>query len=273
MKKLFHIKGEARADETADKALALSIGEKHFSFAITGNSGNTLHELAWHSIDRLQGDSLDSLFELYPSFSNHPFKKVNIVTETARSVLTPAALFREESAAIMLKTFHPVNGAAVVMNEEVKGMQVYNTYAVDKHEQELLSRRFGTFFLQHNYSLVIGNVTADSEKGQVELIFNTDEFSLLAFAGGRLLLAQQFPYSSPDDVLYYLLKTIQQFGLSQQETELSLSGLVDRESALFRELYQYFLKIRFREANWQTPAHEYPAHYFTTLNDLARCGS
>jgi hypothetical protein len=88
----------------------------------------------------------------------------------------------------------------------------------------------------------------------------------------KLILAQSFPYSTPEDVVYYLLKACQQFSLSQKEVSVHLSGLIDKQSSLFKELYQYFIHPEFREAGWNSGS-EFPAHFFTSLNDLAQCAS
>jgi hypothetical protein len=114
-------------------------------------------------------------------------------------------------------------------------------------------------------------VIAATEEGNMYVDFRPDDFTVLLVKSSRLLLAQTYTYSTPEDVVYYLLKICAQLGLSQQELQLQVSGLIDSDSALYKELYQYFLNIEFRESGWQ--GNEYPAHFFTTLNDLARCAS
>jgi Protein of unknown function (DUF3822) len=85
------------------------------------------------------------------------------------------------------------------------------------------------------------------------------------------LLAQTYSYTAPEDIVYYLLRIVQQFALSAEEVTVILSGLIDKESALYKELYQYFLQIELRSVSWNTG--DYPAHFFSSLNDLARCES
>jgi hypothetical protein len=72
------------------------------------------------------------------------------------------------------------------------------------------------------------------------------------------------------------LKACNQFSLSREEIQLFISGLIEKESQLFRELYLNFLNIQFREPTWRLAGNgdkEYPSHFFTSLNDLARCAS
>jgi hypothetical protein len=71
------------------------------------------------------------------------------------------------------------------------------------------------------------------------------------------------------DVVYYLLNICQKFGLSQEATHLSLSGLIDKDSALFKDIYQYFSDISFNEG--VSLNDDYPAHYFTSIYQLAAC--
>ena len=107
--------------------------------------------------------------------------------------------------------------------------------------------------------------------------FKTDSFSVVARQNGSLLLAQIFNYTSAADVLYYLLKICKQFSLPQNEVHVFLSGLVDKQSAMFKELYQYFLNIQFASLQNQVKLGEsfndYPEHYFTSLSRLAACVS
>jgi len=106
--------------------------------------------------------------------------------------------------------------------------------------------------------------------------FSTDEFSFIIINESKLQIAQTLSYSSPEDILYYLLKACNEFSLSRGEIQLYVSGLIEKDSQLFKELYQYFLNTKFRESTWKTHGAEengYPAHFFTSLNDVARCAS
>ena len=87
-----------------------------------------------------------------------------------------------------------------------------------------------------------------------------------------MLLAQTFQYKTPSDVVYYLIKACSQNSLSRKDVKVQLTGLIEKESFLYKELNQYFLNLEFRKAAWNSE-NEFPAHYFTSLNDLAKCVS
>ena len=135
----------------------------------------------------------------------------------------------------------------------------------------LRSNTSGKEMLLKELSLGIKNIDS-ADAGSLTVDFQKDNFTVIAAKGIHFLLAQTFEYVTPADVLYYLLKICQQFSLSQQELQLQLSGLIDKQSSMYNELYQYFINIEFRDANWKM-INDYPAHFFTSLNDLARCES
>ena len=104
---------------------------------------------------------------------------------------------------------------------------------------------------------------------RVDILKNS--FTVTAFKENNLLLAKTYHYASPADVVFYLLKICEVFNLSQEQTALQVSGLVDADSKMFRELYDYFLNTTLKPATWIDTISGYPAHYFTSLNELTIC--
>jgi hypothetical protein len=76
------------------------------------------------------------------------------------------------------------------------------------------------------------------------------------------------------DVVYYLLKICYELNLDQSETYVVVSGLIDKDSALYNELHNYFLNLHFAQApSYSLPQNEHPHYYFTSLYNLAACVS
>lgn len=108
----------------------------------------------------------------------------------------------------------------------------------------------------------------------IQVFFIDTEFRVSVHQDHQLLLQQQYTYNVPLDVVYFLLKICAEFGFTQQNTLLSVSGFITPDSALYNELHQYFLNIRFSELQTVTISGEaVPKHYFTSLFNLAQCAS
>jgi len=251
--------------------LSVRLGEKHGSFAITDKSGNELYQLFYCTTDEWNEKELTNFLTSYPALNNS-FYQVQVAYDFPHSILHSSKEYEQEDAGLLLSSLGFNNGNANVITEPIAEWQLNNIYAVPKEIQEWVNRIFPVSKFRHQYSLEMKNINSVSAGGSMLVDFRKDDFTMLVTKGSEFLFAQTFDYSTPADVLYYLLKTCQQFSLSQKELQLQLSGLVDKQSSLYNELHQYFITIIFREANWNV-SNEYPAHFFTSLNDLAKCAS
>lgn len=268
MKQLFHI--ESSSSKNEQPVLSLVFGEKHGSFGITDKTGNELFELGYCAAEEWNSDSLTGFFSSYPCLQGQ-FYRILIAYEYPQAAFIPSSGNEIDGSALLKTMFGKVNGRNVI-SELIPEWQLNNIYSVPAAVQQWLNNKYPTANFHHRYSIAIKNAGSATENGTLIADFRTDDFTLLAIKNSRLLLASAFEYTTPEDVTFYLLKTCKQFSLSQKEVRLQLSGLIDKQSALYKELYQYFINVEIREASWNT-GNEYPAHFFTSLNDLARCAS
>ncbi len=271
LKQLFHYRNTQERN-SREELLSLRIGERHCSYAISDQGAGQLRELGYYTMEGMEINPVATLFASQPHL-NEPYFKVLAAYDFPQSAMVPHALFDKDHAEKLLNNLYGVNGSSLVITEPVKDWGMYNVYAVPRVMHQWMKSRFHAGHYWHQYSIGLRQAKAGEPGGHLLVDLRSDDFLLMAAAGGKLLLSQTFVYSTPEDVLFYLLKTCQQFGLSQRDVKLELSGLIEKNSALYKELYQYFLHVSFRDAAWTMADSEYPAHYFTSLNDLARCVS
>lgn len=273
MKQLFYIKNSS-GDETVEPVLSLGLGERHVSFAITDKTGDKLYSLAYYSTEETDSEILSTFFSDHKEL-NRSFYSVQVCYDFAKSTLVPNRHFNTTISDTVLDTVCGKAGPSVVISEAINEWQLYNVYAVPKDVSEWVNRKFPGAVCRHHFTLGIRAMPAGSSD-RLLVNIHSDEFSYVAIKNNKLLIAQTHAYASPEDICYYLLKTCHQFSLSQEEVQLTVSGLIEKESQLYREMYQFFVNVEFREPAWDTTAtgtNEYPAHFFTSLNDLARCAS
>jgi len=273
LEQLFYINTENTGDGV-ERVLSMRLGERHYSFAISDRQGVELHSLAYFTAEEMTSDLLSKVYSDHAELQNS-FYEVQVSYDHPGSVLVPFHFYDTDAANTLLNTMYGNIIGSSVISEPVNEWQIYNVYAVPNDVHDWVSRIFPSYKYRHNYTLAIGMIAADPAD-HILVDFSTDEFSFIVVKEGRLQIAQTLSYSSPEDILYYLLKACNEFSLSRGEIQLYISGLIEKESQLFRELYQYFLYTEFREPAWNMPSTEgnrYPAHFFTSLNDLARCVS
>ena len=272
VKQLFHISaGEVK--ESLQPVLSIRVGEKHCCFSITDFLSKELKQLAYYSAEEMNNDFLNELFAVHEEL-NTAFYQVLICYDYPESCLVAFKEYKHSDAGLLLNTMFGLNGTSAIISESIAEWQLYNVYAVPVNVHDWMTKKFPAGKYWHQYTLSIKNSQPASEGGSLLVDIRKDDFTLLATANNKILLAQTFLYSTPDDIIYYLLKVCQQFDLSQQKVHIGLSGLVDQQSALYRELHQFFLQVAFRKTDWIVPVsdkNETPAHFFTSLNDLSAC--
>lgn len=270
VKQLFYIKDSER-ELPAQQVLSVQLGTKHCCLALTNKDGDQLFKLFYYGVSEFDPNPLPNIFEQNEWLKN-PFYQVLISYDYPQNVLTPAAFYKPDEGARLLKGIYAVNGSSAIIAESVDDWQLHNIYAVPKEVHEYLVRHFTGAKYWHKFSIQLKGIEKANDNEVLLVDFKTDEFTVLAVAEGKVLLTQTFCYTSPEDVLYHLLKICSTLNLSQERLLLSLSGLIDQRSNLYNELYNYFIHPEFRTARWRT-GEEHPSHFFTTLNDLARCAS
>lgn len=270
MKQLFHIQNTYSA--SGQELLLIRIGTRHLSFCTSNKAGTVIHELVYLTEENAAGwtkDSLDNVLSSYPLLKETYYQAL-IAFDLSSGMLMPVAAFRQEDGAGIIGSLYG-SSAAFTVTEAIPEWQLVNVYQLPADIKEWASAHFPAARQMHQYSLGIKQLVAREEAGCINLDIRSDDFTVMAAKQGKFLLAQTHEYANPEDVVYQLLRITENLSLSQQETTLFISGLVDKQSALYRELYQYFIKPDFRDALWNTDG--YPAHFFTSLNDLARCAS
>jgi hypothetical protein len=268
LKQLFTI--ENNAGTPVQPVLSLRLGNHHLGYSITNPGGEELYSLGYYRTEETDTNALEELMENTPALKT-TFFSVQVSWDFTGSALLSSMDHQPEESGTMLKALYGANGQEAVITETISDWQLYNVYSVPAGLLHKVQQYYPAAHSRHQFSLAIKQVSATDENGAMYVDFRPDDFTLVIARSGRLLLAQTYSYSTPVDVLYYLLKCCNQLHLSQQDIQLQLSGLIDQDSALYKEIYQYFRLIEFRESAWQGT--EFPAHFFTTLNDLARCAS
>ena len=173
----------------------------------------------------------------------------------------------------MLKAVYGPSAKAY-LHDNVPEWQLTNLYAMPVAFHKALQASFSSLQFFHAYTPAIKIYNGYIADNQLNVHFTPQHFRVLFKKDSSIQLAQTYAYKTPLDVVYYLLKICYEFGLSQQELHVILSGLIEKDSAMFTELHQYFANVHFAHPPEITlPDDSHPYHFFTSLYNLASCAS
>jgi hypothetical protein len=263
LKELFNISNDNL--QTPDAVLLVQVTDTSYSYALTNHPSTVLYQLKYYSIsspEELIQQTLPSA--ALPGGANMTY----IVVSTGNCSITP--VLRTPQGALAIVQSQQAFAHDIEL-EQVTGWQNNSVFYLPPRLRDLLKQSFPAARILHRSQVDLMLMNQAGNEGMLIADIGPDQFRLVAGKDRALLFAGNFSYSTPVDVLYYLLQACENFSFSQDQVQLMLSGLFDRESALMNELQQYFLNLACRNASWS--ANELPLHYFTSLNDIAVCAS
>ncbi|HVZ98668.1 MAG TPA: DUF3822 family protein [Chitinophagaceae bacterium] len=258
---------------TGRSDLRCEISDDVFSFAIKNEEQNAYVAAAVYQFeknDKSAAEDLKSLFSDHP-FLKHSFAKTCLIFSNDESVLIPFNLYSSLENGNALNLAHgDITANDLIQTDLVTEAGVYNTYRISKPVSDFFAKSFPDAVRTHLYSALI---KTPQPGDSISLIFYPDRFALKLNVKYKTQLIHTFRYAVPADVSYTLLNICQRFNL--QNIPVIISGLIDRDSALYKEIYQYFETVDFAvlpEAyNYPDAIKEQPAHYFSHLFALVSC--
>lgn len=272
MNPTLYIKNKEEIDG-ANTVLLMTAGNRHLCYALMNNLSKEINEFGFYTFQ--QESELANIFEENKSFKDNYLSSV-IAFNSAESVLVPAAFYQAETARLNLDVIFGDVQDSVLLTEHLPARSIYHVYQVPFFLHAQITKRFSVEKTSHIHSVLIDNFPAEKAEAML-LDFRKDDFSVVVFKNNLLQLVQVFAYTSPEDVLYSLLKICGQLNLSQQEVKITLAGLLEKDSAIYREMNKYFIHLDFEElpdaVKIADELTQYPQHYFSTISKLALCVS
>ena len=264
MQARFEINGSYFLDPE-NSVLAVQAGPGYLAYAICDALGSKLGTLKWYSTGT--GHLADVLKNI-PEMQD-PLQKKIIAFDFPAYTLLPAELNQGDNSALLhLAGADPQDH---ILNEYVVEDMALNYSVPFTLLNECIHYIPGASYW-HLQKIRIMEALADKAGVVMDVNIIDHTFSVVAVKDGTLLLAQHYTYRGPEDVLFYLLKIAEVYAFTQTEVQLNISGLINADAQLYKMLYAYFLNIRLMNAGWaQEPEPAYPAHYFTTLKQIALC--
>lgn len=263
MKTVFTI-GEAQGDRDR---LLFELGRDYCNYAFVKDRNIQL--IRYLSFEEWEADQ--SLAAILKELQEQDFQSVFVCSALATALLVPQTHFNGKYNLLDIiydlpKQFH--------LNDPVPEWQIVNMYSIPVSFRQLVLAHFPDARFYHAYTPALKIYNGFVAPDQIDIHFSTGQFRVLVKKENNIQLAQIYSYKTPLDVIYYLLRICYEFDLVQSDVFLIVSGLIDKDSALFKELHNYFLNLHFAQApDYILPETEHPHYYFTSLYNLAACVS
>ena len=258
--------------------LIIELGNDYFSYLITDPQQNELLVLQSYTFSTYsKQDILHCLHELEGKleFFKYSFKNILISYTSTSSTLVPTSLFKSSEKETYLKFNHPLDTDELVLVDDVKAADAKNVYAVPDKIKQFFDSHFPNHRLRHFTSVYIDTVfSLNLIKKERKCFVNINASRLdVIITGEGLKFCNSFQYQSTEDLIYFILLSLEQNQCDVQQTEIVISGEVESGSGIHRVIQQYVRSVNFavndkriiRSANFSAIPHHY---YFNLINRL-----
>ena len=265
MNKIFEIGSNETAND--DARLLLEWSSDHCCYSIIAKESNRVLLLRYYGFDLTEQE--ETMMRIAEDLQMLHFSKIVLSPSLSTSLLTPSR-FAAEAKLSLDGIYNELN--QTYFTDAIDEWQLVNAWSLSTKTYNTLKAALPDANYVHGYTTALKIYNGFSAEDQVCVHFTPHQFMVLVKKGALLQLAQTYQYKSPLDVVYYLLKICSGLGLQQSEMYLVLSGLIEEDSAMFKELRHYFLNLHFAQPPLlQLPENEYPQHYFSSVYNLAAC--
>lgn len=195
------------------------------------------------------------------------YNKVIICYSFSEFALIPYNLFADNEKEDMLQTLYGTLKEKVTLVDNIPELNIHNYYSVPFVTHNYIISHFPGMKYNHQVSHLLRKPQPDGTV--LSIIFTNKRMLCTLWINSKLNLSSSFLFRSTEDVIYHLHNILKQFS-KDAATQLLISGMIETDSPLAKELTKYFCNIIY--SNHYTPVSEnlqfLPKHYFSHLFSL-----
>ena len=239
----FEIVTDTNPDYSVNDALLIQYSRTFWGYVVYNTTKSTIYE--WKIFDRKSSDiSLsDEVKAIFPEALLHQsFHWVRVVNYSQRTIFIPDALQSSNEENACWNFTLGTDPDEIILSHVVPALKGKYLQGIEKDFFDAIFERFSNavwmpYAATHEQPAVVPNLIRLTVIGHTMFLAVQKE--------QQWLLHQSYPFETPEDMLYLLLKIISAFALDSETIVVELDGFIDTESAITRLLKQYI-----RNINW-----------------------
>lgn len=246
--------------------MLLSLDSGHITLLRCEAGGGRLEQLTVFEMSGHDSASLEILRGAIQDLNKNQLPLL-VVLDSPHIIVPAGTSLPEARQALELKA-GPLD-ICTVSRDPLAEWQLELHYAIPSFLYNWITLSWPQARLLHKQTAALRNCEAASPEGCLLLDLAPGRMDLLLVKQSRVLLSERYSYETPADLVYLLVSVTESFGLDRQVCPLRITGMIEKQSALYTELYQYFAALDLRDNPWSSG--DYPAHFFTSLHDASLC--
>ncbi len=153
-------------------------------------------------------------------------------------VIVPETLFSETEKEKYFNFLFDGSAESEIITQKLSNTDAVGLFSIPKSAKAILKETVSSSFLTWTDSIL-----GSSSGTKVYLVLDDKQFSLSVLKAGKLVFSNWFQISKADDVLYFLMATLESLNILHSEIELLLGGSVEKGDNTFKVLSRFISKI------------------------------
>lgn len=171
------------------------------------------------------------------------FQKISVVVFSNKFSPIPEIFYHERLKNEIQDVLFGKNGETEIAENYIEKLKARLIFALPKGLNELVNQFFGECEIIHPLKLVLKNLPSVHKKYGIALLINTNNFYAVIYNENDVLLVNNFNIAHVNDVVYFVLNTLQQLKISVPETDLFLAGVNNNLPLFSSALQPYFENV------------------------------
>ena len=232
------------------KKLSLLVSLDGFSFSIVDTLDNKVHSYKEVKFDN--ADKSVPIEELFVgafaenTLLGEKYDEIVVVHSNNLSTVVPAAMFDENYLGSYLQYSAKVFETDSFDFDEIPTYQMNMVYIPYAHINNFLIDRLGSFDYKHANTILVSRLL-DASKNvddkRMFVHFNPGHFEIVVVQNQHLLLFNSFEYSTPEDLIYYVLFTAEQLNMNPETLRLEFIGGISADDDYYKIAYKYIRNV------------------------------
>lgn len=160
------------------------------------------------------------------------------------STLVPTTFYKEEEKSKILAFNHEVYDE--VLTDQLQQIEAVNIYSIPSSLLDAVQNSFPNTQIKSSSTILIEQLSLqNSTKAEIFAAVKKDMLAVCVIQDNNLAFHNCFECEAKEDMLYYLLFTMEQLGLSAEEADLILLDDILTSDDTYQLLYEYVKNISF----------------------------
>jgi len=207
----------------------------------------------------------------------HSYKSIKFIWLSNKNTLIPSIYFKKENLKKYFEFNHKLDDLDEIHFKELKYIDAYSIFIVPNQIANIFIKQFPDLNF-YNQQITFIEHTLFKHHTELKKVFvnvNDEFIDLCITENGKLLLYNNFVYRTELDMIYFIMYVFDKFNLNTENTELILSGLIDKNTSIYSKLKEFISHLKFDKLSdnfsYSYTFNQVPPQSFTNLFNLHLC--